>query len=86
MTMAKTSTKRSKSGGKKRDLHALDGYMTIATAAKEWGISTQQVRRYLARKLIKGAKIDKKTHGIPVWNIPQNAKQPKLAMGRPKRS
>ena len=46
-------------------------YISVAEAAKRWGLSERSVRNYCAKGRIPGALLTGKT-----WNVPENAEKP----------
>ena len=46
-------------------------YISVAEAAKRWGLSERSVRNYCAQGRIPGALLTGKT-----WNVPENAEKP----------
>ena len=56
------------------------GYISVADAAKKWGISERSVRNYCASKRVAGAR---QTRGA--WEIPENASKPSRAPRSDKR-
>ena len=46
-------------------------YISVAEAAKRWGLSERSVRNYCAQRRIPGALLTGKT-----WNVPENAEKP----------
>ncbi|MBR6332353.1 MAG: Fic family protein [Dehalococcoidales bacterium] len=46
-------------------------YLSVAEAAKKWGLSERSVRNYCAQGRVDGALLDGKT-----WRVPQNTKKP----------
>ena len=49
-------------------------YISVAEAAKKWGISERSVRNYCAEGRVAGARLSGKT-----WEIPEVAEKPKWA-------
>ena len=49
----------------------MDGYMTVAEAAKKWGITERQVQMWCKENRIKGA-----TKLSRIWIVPVTAQKP----------
>ena len=58
-------------------------YISVAEAAKKWGISERSVRNYCALGRVAGARLSGKTWEIPdTAEKPERAVRPQLAPGR----
>jgi hypothetical protein len=55
-------------------------YISVAEAAKKWGISERSVRNYCAEGRVAGARLSGKT-----WEIPEVAEKPQRAVSSDKK-